>query len=189
MFLPGSNTQTDVFAANITPEFLVQARKRAATFRCTQADKKRFYNEAGEASVKARCLYENHVYYQATDIALLDILQGCQWCTHVLVTNSDNTYNSNCLVRMLEEDKDLVITNFIHRENNLKAARFRRGFLDLGGVLFSKKALQATGGFIKSLPKSAGPQEVHDNDYWFVRNAREKNMTTGIVPLYMFSHN
>lgn len=179
----------DVFVPKIDESFFVIARERAKPYRCTEADIQRF-GALGEAIFKVHCVYENHVYYQTTDAALYDIIDGgCPWCTHVLVTNSDNTYHPNFLLRMLEQHKDLVASNFIDREVLPIVAEMRKGYMDLGGILFSKRVLEKVGGFINALPENSGAQEVHDNDYWFVNKTVEAQFSTAFVPYFIFSHN
>ncbi len=142
----------------------------------------------GEESPK--CAYDNHAFYQATDVALLDIIRGCTWCTHVLVTNCDNTYHPDFLMHALREEVDIVTTNFIHRGKWFIVSDWELGKLDLGGIVFSKAILQRVGGFIAALPQQdCGPANTHDNDYHFAMKALELGATNSKVELYALSHN
>jgi hypothetical protein len=174
----------DVFVAKTSPEFFVLAKNRSAPYRCT-GDHINMYG-----ADNPKCAYDNHAFYQATDEALFDIMRGCAWCTHVLVTNSDNTYHPDFLVRTLREEVDMVITNFVHKGKYLMVADWQLAKLDLGGIVFSKAILQKVGGFIAALPQeNCGPAHTHDNDYYFVMKALELGVTNSKVPLYLFSHN
>lgn len=174
----------DVFVANTSAEFFSMAKNRSAPYRCTEADISLYGAE------NPKCAYDNHAFYQATDEALKDIIHGCRWCTHILVTNSDNTYHPDFLMHTLHEEVDMVITNFVHKGKYLIVSDWELAKLDLGGIVFSKHILQKIGGFIAALPqKGCGPAHTHDNDYHFVMKALELGVTHSKVPLYVFSHN
>lgn len=179
----------DVFVADTPEPFYLLAANRSAPYRCSEQDRARYLSVGGEAYVRLHCSYDNHAYYQATDVAVLDAVRGCAWCTHVLVTNSDNGYHPDFLAATLAEQVDLVTTNFIDHGIGVMSAEWRWGEVDLGGVLATKAIVARTGGFIASLPPHAGPQETHDNDYWFVHRALELGATSAIIRRFLFFHN
>ncbi|EWM29236.1 hypothetical protein Naga_100119g17 [Nannochloropsis gaditana] len=179
----------DVFVADTTGSFYALASNRSAPYRCSAADEAEYYSKGGDYYVRLHCDYDNHAYYQATDVGMLDVLRGCAWCTHVLVTNSDNSYHPDFLLHALSPQADLVTTDFIDHGERVVVADWRWGEVDLGGVLASKAVVMKTGGFIASLPPDAGPQETHDNDYWFVHRGLELGATTALVHKLMFFHN
>ena len=116
----------DVFVANTSADFFSLAKTRSKSFSCTKNDIKAY------GAKSALCAYDNHAFYQATDLALFDIIHGCDWCTHVLVTNSDNTYHPNFLARSLHEGVDMVITSFLHRGEYTIDAAWEIGRCGLG---------------------------------------------------------
>lgn len=179
----------DVFVADTPESFYQLAANRSAPFRCTAQDRQQYKAKGGEHYVQVHCAYDNHAFYQATDVAVLDALRGCPWCTHLLVTNSDNGYHPAFLAEALGEGADLITTDFVDHGEGVTAADWRWGQVDLGGVLATKRIFARTGGFIASLPRHAGPQETHDNDYWFVHHALELGATTAIVRRLLFFHN
>lgn len=187
---PRPQQPRDVFVADTPEPFYELATNRSAPFRCSEQDRAHYRSVGGETYVRLHCAYDNHAYYQATDVAVLDAVRGCGWCTHVLVTNSDNGYHPDFLAAALKERADLVTTDFIDHGVSVVAAEWRWGEVDLGGVLATKAIVARTGGFIASLPPHAGPQETHDNDYWFVHKALELGATTAIIRgRYLFLHN
>ena len=174
----------DVFVANTSAQFFSLAKTRSDSYRCTEDDIKDW------GAKSAICAYDNHAFYQATDLALFDVIHGCEWCTHVLVTNSDNTYHPNFLARSLHEGVDMVVTSFLHRGEYTIDAAWELARLDLGGVVFSKHVLHKVGGFIAALPeRNSGAFEAHANDYYFVKKALKRRATSSIVPSYLFCHN
>ena len=179
----------DVFVADTTGSFYALASNRSAPYRCSAADEAEYREKGGEYFVRLHCAYDNHAYYQATDVGVLDVLGGCPWCTHVLVTNSDNSYHPDFLLHTLSSDADLVTTDFVDHGERMVAADWRWGEVDLGGVLASREVVMKTGGFIASLPPGAGPQETHDNDYWFVHRGLDLGATTAVVHKLLFFHN
>ncbi len=179
----------DVFVADTTGSFYALAANRSTPFRCNEAEERRYRDIGGELYVRLHCAYDNHAYYQATDVAMLDVLRGCAWCTHVLVTNSDNSYHPHFLLETLQQDADLVTTDFVDHAQSMPPVDWKLGVVDLGGVLAAKAVVAKTGGFIASLPPNAGPQETHDNDYWFVHRAFELGATRALVHKVMFFHN
>jgi len=82
-----------VYAVNLDQSFFVAAKDRAAPLKCTSTEASEIARKHNKNSVRKVCHYDNHVYYQATDVAVRDLLEGCHWCTHMLVTNSDNGYH------------------------------------------------------------------------------------------------
>eukprot|EP00624_Nannochloropsis_granulata_P001820 evm.model.NODE_1887_length_28976_cov_48.374657.4 len=74
-------------------KFFVAARDRAAPLKCTSKEAKEIARKHNKNTVRKACHYDNHVYYQATDVAVWELLEGCNWCTHMLVTNDDNGYH------------------------------------------------------------------------------------------------
>jgi hypothetical protein len=183
----------DVYVpSKISPQFFYEAERRSQRYACKAKHKNRYRKlaEEGEHLIKVNCDYNNNLYYQATDEALFDIIRACDWCTHVLVTNSDNTYHPRFLINMLYADSaDIVTSHFIDHGTLAIPSQWRRGYVDLGGVIFTKGVLEKVGGFVASLPKDAGPQESHDNDYWFFNRALEIGARATILPTYLFSHN
>lgn len=91
-----------VYALDLDEDFFVAAAEKAAPFKCTKAQMKELGHEMGKASMKKICRYDNHVYYQATDVALKEVME-CAWCTHVLVTNDDNGYHPDYFKETLME--------------------------------------------------------------------------------------
>ena len=178
----------DVFVADTTGSFYALAANRSAPYRCSAAVEAE-YLRIGENHMRGHCVYDNHAYYQATDVGVLDVLRGCPWCTHVLVTNSDNSYHPDFLLHTLSSDADLVTTDFVDHGERMVVADWRWGEVDLGGVLASREVVMKTGGFIASLPPEAGPQETHDNDYWFVHRGLDLGATTAVVHKLLFFHN
>jgi hypothetical protein len=51
--------------------------------------------------VRKICTYDNHAFYQATDVAVREMVEDCEWCTHLLVTNDDNGYHPDFFQEML----------------------------------------------------------------------------------------
>ena len=82
-----------VYAVNVNQSFFVAANDRAAPFKCTSIEAKKIAHNHNKNTVRKVCHYDNHVYYQATDVAVRELLEGCNWCTHMLVTNDDNGYH------------------------------------------------------------------------------------------------
>ena len=85
------------------------AKTRSESYRCTNDDIEAYVAQS------TICSYDNHSFYEATDLALFDVIHGCEWCTHVLVRKSDNRYLSDYLARSLHEGVDMAITSFLHR--------------------------------------------------------------------------
>jgi len=82
-----------VYVVNVNQSFLVAAKDRAAILKCTSSEAKKIARKHNKNTVRKVGHYDNHVYYQAMDVAVRDLLEGCNWCTHMLVTNSDNGYH------------------------------------------------------------------------------------------------
>lgn len=82
-----------VYAVNLNESFFVAASDRAAPLKCTSTEAKEIARKHNKNAVRKVCHYDNHVYYQATDVAVRELLEGCNWCTHMLVTNDDNGYH------------------------------------------------------------------------------------------------
>jgi len=82
-----------VYAVNLNESFFVAAKDRAASLKCTSKEAKEIARKHSKNAVRKVCQYDNHVYYQATDVAVQELLEGCNWCTHMLVTNDDNGYH------------------------------------------------------------------------------------------------
>ena len=91
-----------VYALDLHEEFYASAAERAAPLKCTDAQLKAVAHKQGKAAMKKICRYDNHVYYQATDVALKEGVD-CAWCTHLLVTNDDNGYHPDYLKETLLE--------------------------------------------------------------------------------------
>lgn len=183
------STTPDVFVADTTGHFYALAANRSAPYRCNETEVARYHAKGGDYYVQLHCAYDNHAYYQATDVAVLNAVHACPWCTHLLVTNSDNSYHPEFLLQTLREKADLVTTDFIDHGERVVRADWKWGEVDLGGVLATKAIVAKTGGFIASLPPDAGPQETHDNDYWLVHRGLELGATTSIVHRFVFFHN
>jgi len=82
-----------VYAVNLNESFFAAANDRAAPLKCTFTEAKEIARKHNKNAVHKVCQYNNHVYYQATDVAVQELLQGCNWCTHMLVSNDDNGYH------------------------------------------------------------------------------------------------
>ena len=82
-----------VYAVNLNEIFFVAAKDRAAPLKCTSEEAKEIASMHNKNAMRKVCHYDNHVYYQATDVAVRELLEGCDWCTHMLVTNDDNGYH------------------------------------------------------------------------------------------------
>jgi hypothetical protein len=91
-----------VYALDIDEKFFDIAIKRAAPFKCSKEEAREIARKEGKASMIKICRYNNHVFYQATDVAVADLVR-CSWCTHALVTNGDNCYHPNYLKETLLE--------------------------------------------------------------------------------------
>ena len=127
------------------------------------------------------------MYYQATDKALEDLLETCGWCTHVLVTNSDNGYHPNFLRDTLGAGRDLVAVDFVTQGEALDV-NIGVGGIDLGAVLVSRRALELIRGYLPALPEAAKAKDVHDADYWFVRRGVDLGCTTKLIHEVLFYH-
>jgi hypothetical protein len=89
------------------------------SFRCSQAHLESF-EMAGKPLpwIEKLCKYNNYVYYRATDEALLETVTGCPQCTHVLVTNADNSYAPTFFAATLENRQDVIVTDFAHQSGS-----------------------------------------------------------------------
>lgn len=113
----------------------------------------------------------------------------CPTCTHVLVTNGDNSYHPDFLVTALKEQRDLVITDFLS-QGKLVDSDFKLARLDLGGVLLDKKVFKdGQRSFLNSLPQKAIAKDVHDADWWFVqKSVQEYGASYALVHQTLFYH-
>lgn len=91
-----------VYALDLDQTFFDVAAERAAPFKCSREEAREVANRAGKAAMIKICRYDNHVFYQATDVALAE-LSRCTWCTHAVITNGDNCYHPNYLKETLLE--------------------------------------------------------------------------------------
>lgn len=89
-------------------------------FRCTPAHLESF-ELAGKAphDIQKKCGYNNYVYYRATDEALIETVTSCPRCTHVLVTNADNSYAPTFFAATLENKQDIIVTDFAHKSGSM----------------------------------------------------------------------
>jgi hypothetical protein len=136
------------------------------------------------------CDFEHYVYYAATDRALAELVVPCASCTHVLVTNGDNGYAPDFLDEAFTRPEDLVVVPFLH-EGEAKQPVMGIGGMDLGGVLMQRRVLdEGRSLFMSSLPDHAGPKEVHDADFWFVRKAIDRGMSYALLSdrVLMYHH-
>lgn len=93
-------------------------------FRCTPAHFESF-EMAGKAPlyIQKLCGYNNYIYYRATDEALTETVTSCQHCTHVLVTNADNSYAPTFFAATLENKQDIIVTDFAHQSGSMVRER------------------------------------------------------------------
>lgn len=98
-----SNPFPHVYALDLNESFYEAAFHRAAPLKCTSEEAKQVARMHNKNVMRKVCQYDNHVYYQATDVALRDLLQGCPWCTHAVVTNDDNCYHPDYFKETLLE--------------------------------------------------------------------------------------
>jgi len=91
-----------VYAVDLNEAFYVEAAERALPFRCLKEMVQRMAHKHGKAAMlKKICVYDNHAFYQATDVAVREMVEGCKWCTHLVVTNDDNGYHPDFFQEML----------------------------------------------------------------------------------------
>lgn len=159
----------------------------AQAYRCSRKQRKAYQKQWGAETTVKYCDYDNHVYYQATDRALHDVLEHCRKCTHVLVTNSDNSYHPEFLEKVLEANQDLVAVDFVTQGQNVNVS-LGVGGIDLGAVLFSKSILSRIGGYTQALPERASPKDVHDADYWFVQKGLDEGGSLVFLHSVLFYH-
>lgn len=182
-----SSTNTSVRVLELGDEWFA-AQKTPAQFRCSQEDRETAYAPYGPDKLIKICDYANYQYYMATDKALDEMLDACEECTHVLVTNGDNAYAPEFLEETIRANADLVFTDFGH-DRHFVRGMVGRGGLDLGGVLFRKSVLR--GGahtFLRGLPDTARALEAHDADFWFVQRAIDQGCSSAILHKLLFYH-
>lgn len=188
-----------VYAVAFDDAFFAHARNRSQPFDCTPEERRQATRDYGQGGAHRICTYDNHLYYQCTDVGVVDVLAACPWCTHVLVTNGDNAYHPAFLQRTLLARVaprfgaggggwDLVATDFTTNGYTVKAT-FARGGIDLGSVLLSKAIVAKVGGFVPALPPGARGLEAHDADWWFVKKALEVGGKGRVVHELLFFHN
>jgi len=90
-----------VYAVDLNEAFYVEAAERALPFRCSKEMVQRMAHKHGKAAMLKVCVYDNYAFYQATDVAVREMVEGCEWCTHLLVTNDDNGYHPDFFQEML----------------------------------------------------------------------------------------
>ena len=98
-----SNPFPHVYALDLSESFYKAAFDSAAPLKCTSEEEIQIARIHGESAVRKVCQYDNHVYYQATDVALRELLEQCPWCTHAVVTNDDNGYHPDYFKETLLE--------------------------------------------------------------------------------------
>ena len=114
----------------------------------------------------------------------------CEDCTHVLVTNGDNGYSPLYFTYTLQRPEDVIVTAFCHASTAYKPTPdLTLGQIDLGAVLFKKSVLRnGEKVFMTSLPIGARAKEVHDADYWFVRDAVDRGASLHVGDPILFYH-
>lgn len=198
-----------VYAVHLNETFFKTARIRALPLQCTPDEVEGLKKWSDPMHWRKVCVYENHVYYQTTDVALKELVEGCAWCTHVLVTNDDNNYhpdyfretllalpvpqralpraesNNGPDSRMDERGWDLVTTRFT-TDGSVVHAAWKLGYVDLGSVLLSKQIVTKFGGFIAVWPPAV---DAHNADYLFMQNALDRGALATVVDKLLFFHN
>jgi hypothetical protein len=90
-----------IYSVALTEDFFTQAHTNALSFKCTHEERQRWTWTYGKEAIHRVCDYTNHVYYQATDVALKEFVETCAWCTHLVVTNGDNAYHPDFFLHTL----------------------------------------------------------------------------------------
>lgn len=182
-------------------------RQARNPYKCTLRVRARYQGTYKKEEVHKYCDFEHYMYYAATDRALAEWVAPCDTCTHVLVTNGDNGYAPDFFDEAFQRPEDLVVVPFVHEGEAIARPVLGIGGMDLGGVLMRKRAVvkEGEGGegdgegggeqqraytFMGSLPENAGPKEVHDADYWFVRRAVDRGMSYALLSdrVLMYHH-
>ncbi len=159
-------------------------------YKCSGKVRAQYERTYKQEEVHKYCDFEHYVYYAATDRALAELVAPCASCTHVLVTNGDNGYAPDFLDEAFQRPEDLVVVPFLH-EGEAKQPVLGIGGMDLGGVLMQKRVLEdGRSLFMSSLPDGAGPKEVHDADFWFVRHAIDAGRSYALLSdrVLMYHH-
>ncbi len=179
----------DTLLAGLPDLFYAQA-KGENPFRCSKKTRKEYLKAHGAHSTYKLCDLDQYVYYKATDRALLDFVVACRTCTHVLVTNGDNGYAPSFLTTTLRQAADFSIVGFLHGAKPV-APKPELGSVDLGAVMMRKHVLdEGDRVFLNSLPRGARAREVHDADYWYVKNAIDRGATYALLSdeILMYHH-
>lgn len=155
---------------------------------------KLFRNWSTEA-LDTYCTVNSPLHYFVTDRALDQVRRECMFCEFLLVTNADNYYSPDFLLKtshlLTTSRTDLVMTDMLHRGQKIET-KVESGYMDLGcvlsrfGIFLGAKNLD----FTSLLPENAEPQDWHDADFWLVYHLMNKHgKRLSYIRETMFVHN
>lgn len=154
-------------------DFFTQAQAENP-FKCSSEERAAYLAERGANGTARLCDEDHYSFVKATDKALHDFVTTCRYCTHVLVTTGNAWYAPEFLATTAKHGRtDVVIAGFT-RGGREVVPQIALGSVDLGATVFRPRVLE--GGkrlLLDSLPEGAGAREVHDADYWFVKQVVE----------------
>lgn len=149
-----------------------------------------------ESDIRRHCNVNSPLHYLLVDIALYYVLNKCESCKQVLVTNADNHYSTtfwNTTLLEMESPRgsmryDVVITNMISR-GKVFPVKAERRHVDLGAYIVSTDFLRKTSiSFLSALPHRAQANDYHDADGHFIDHLRESGARIKICSDYLFFH-
>jgi hypothetical protein len=146
-----------------------------------------------EDAVNRYCEVNSPLHYYLTDRAISWVLSNCSTCEYVVVTNADNSYTPDYLLKsiasMEANHHDIVLVDMLHRGKAMQVYP-ENGKLDLGCALIRTDFLRRNGiSFLSSLPQPAEPQHYHDADYWMINNCINHKASVGYIREVLFNHN
>lgn len=186
----GDDVSVRIFLTNTDPETYSETEFMTGAVRDTNS---RAGYEAVTISMAKDRPVERAYGYDVTDVILGDLL-AADYCTHFMVTNGDNFYSSSWLGTILpyiNDNKELIAWDFLShhpRDYNVISVKFERKFVDLGSVLFARRAVDRTGA--RFLPSGILTDDMFARDWWFFKTLKEgaPNSSVSTIHQVLYAH-
>lgn len=149
-----------------------------------------------QADISRHCNVNSPLHYLLVDIALYYVLNKCQTCKQIMVTNADNHYSAQFLnntLRIMENPRgkfnfDVVMTNMVSR-GQLLYVKAQRRHVDLGAYIVRTEFLAKHGiSFLGALPERPQANDYHDADGYFIEQLRSAGARIHISQEFFFFH-
>jgi len=103
------------------------------------------YESPNPTADTSYCSEDHLTMYQATDVGITTALSTCNYCSHILVTDVDNTYKMDFFLKTIRADRDVVITVFRDKKGKLIWPSINRNHLSLGSIMFKREVFTTMG--------------------------------------------